>query len=631
MASNIRPRVLDILKTESNSAADAAIAEALTHVEDHLREPLFRLLLQRGHTPSLSTIIGKYHEAHDNFKRCIHENLNELSAAIRAAIDSSKFTHRAGAIELIVQSNESSLIPLLADALRSKCPRTNALAATALHIFAAHVIQQSQQVSNDEQAANVKELENHTISALKRAMRIWDKHTQPKALEAAMWLAHRLSGAFQTKLRDPRSKISDAIKEILEHTTDPKLAGFTMHALAMPSVRSIAAKTIAEATDLTFIQALIQHGDLSENREIRQGCQWIRNCGWIHRSTDYLLKLKPADAKKAVQWLSAIGGASQKFSVLHDLTTLDDQTWPRAVFAYLKTDQSPEATELLTQLAFRGSPSIANNCTQELKRRYGAAGFSVTRATSSNRSDPFDLYMQRYDQLSDDERKSLVAVMKNNIDDVFVNLRTTLATAQPLQRICAVQLIHPLGLVEQLSEQIYRLCHDLDPLVRCLAIKLLIHLPNTTTQRLLRSATADPNPRVQATAIEVMDQLEDPQRDQYVQPLLASPDNRVRANAILSMLRLGKRQAGDALIHMLEHDSRAHRLSGLWVIENLQMNALSHRVDHMMQTDPDSRIRLRAKAIREQLTSGLSGHTDSSNMFTGDDNADELLLAMEGL
>jgi len=637
MTQYVSPRALDMLSNESNTAADAAMAEAIPHIDGPAKEKMFRLLLSRKHTPSLARIVGQFHDADESIKHFILEHVHELTEAVRGAIDLDKFTDRTSAIELIVQSNKGCLVGFLVDALQSRCPRTSKLAAAALNIITAQLLQQLKHSSNDSETANLIDLENHLAEALKRSIRIWDKHKQPQAMEAAMWLSHRLHGAFQTKLRDPRSNISATLNNILKESVDPAIAGFVLCALSMPTIRAAAAKSIGEAQDFSFIQAIVRHGDLLKNNEIKQGLQWIRQCRWLDHSLDDLLKLDKKDAVRAVRLLTAMGSSAQKKSaILRELMQLDDYAWPMAVLEHLQRDNSGEASEILTLMAVRCSNQVAESAANELRRRYGAMDSSSNSVSTNerykdrskqNKRDPFDRYFNDYNRLSVEQRMSLIHEMKRNTDGALSTLRAKLATGQPIDRARALQLTRQLDVARELSEQIYRLTHDLDPLIRSLAVAMLSKLPSTTTRRILKTAIADADARVRANAVEVMDQVRDPNRKQYIEPMLKSDDHRARANAVVSLLKLGQRKAGDTLIHMLEDSSRSHRLSGLWVIDRLNIEAMSPRVEHMMLNDADSRIRLRAKRIREQFSGVYEAatyadeHTESDIMLYTTENS----------
>ena len=148
-----------------------------------------------------------------------------------------------------------------------------------------------------------------------------------------------------------------------------------------------------------------------------------------------------------------------------------------------------------------------------------------------------------------------------------------------------------------MAEQVFRLAHDPEPVVRSLAIALLAHLPGPTTERILRMAVEDPDDRVQANAVEALDRLDLADRVRWTKGKLESKSSRVRANAVKSLLRTELRQAGEALLDMLQDPSQAHRLSALWVIERLRLHSVLAQIDQMSRLDADRQVQMRARRI----------------------------------
>ena len=182
-----------------------------------------------------------------------------------------------------------------------------------------------------------------------------------------------------------------------------------------------------------------------------------------------------------------------------------------------------------------------------------------------------------------------------------MHFRSKLAAGDARFRCRALTLVGELGLVTELAEQVYHLAHDSDVSVRREAVALLGQLPGHTTERILRAAVDDPDQRVQANAIESADRIDIPNRKEWTGKKLDSDNSRVRANAVKSLLPMELRKAGETLIDMLADSSNAHRLSALWVVERLKLNALLHRIEDISRDDPDPHIREQAKRVLQEL------------------------------
>jgi HEAT repeat protein len=192
--------------------------------------------------------------------------------------------------------------------------------------------------------------------------------------------------------------------------------------------------------------------------------------------------------------------------------------------------------------------------------------------------------------------------MRRDVKDIGLRLRERLSSSEALDRARALRIAQSLGLVKELEQSLYRAASDADPVVRSLVISALAHLPGPTSVRLLRNAVNDPSNRVQANAIETLDRLDAADRVQWTEPKLRSPNSRVRANAARSLLRAGLCQGGETLLDMLEDSSSTHRLSALWVVEKSGLRTALPRVANLSRTDPDQRVRSRAKRVLEAFS-----------------------------
>jgi len=141
-------------------------------------------------------------------------------------------------------------------------------------------------------------------------------------------------------------------------------------------------------------------------------------------------------------------------------------------------------------------------------------------------------------------------------------------------------------------------------MVRGTAVALLAHLPGPVSLRILRRAIEDTDERVQANAVEALALLDEKECRRWVEPKLASAHGRVKGNAVQALLRLEMREAGDALLAMLDDPARGHRISGLWVVERLRLRTVVQRVERLSREDPDPQVRRRAARVLRGLFGG---------------------------
>ncbi len=608
MAEPLLPRVFRFLADEENVAVDAALVEALPHLDGTAQSAALKLLIEREHYPSQVSLVGGFAEGDEPLRTLVAEHVGDLFGAVRAAVDSAVFEHRAGAIELIVETRCGPLVYLLADGLRGRCPRTRELAAKGLHGLTAGLLARFDEAPDVEEIAALSALADGLAEALRRGVLTWEIHHRREVLEAAMWMSDRVGGAIRKKLNEPRTKIAHAICEILQGTSDPRLAGFALRALTMPPLRASAVSAVGRATRAEFQRAVAAQSWLLVDAEIERACRWIRESRWLHKSVDELVALGEREAARAVHLLGATGGShDRRIEVFRELARAESEEIQTAVGWQLVHDESDAATDLLAMLVGRGAGEMGRIAARELDRRR-PAGARHQQQEQPEHASPhlaarraFERYWEEFDRLARDELVGLTEAMREIAGAVVAPIREKLASGRSQERCRALGVARALCLTKVLEEQVYGLAHDPDMVVRSTAISVLADLPGPTSRRILRQALSDCDERVQANAIEALDMLGEKGCIADTTPKLTSGNARIRANAVKSLLRLELREAGEALVDMLGDPTRGHRISALWVVERLGLRAVLGRVREICQNDPDGQVRQRAHRVLHRL------------------------------
>lgn len=573
------PRAFDLLVGRLNTAADAALAECLPHFAGATQEAALRILIDRGHTPTLASLIQGFRDADENLKTAIVRNAVGLATGIRSAITSSSAADRAVAIEVISRADAPQLAHMLADSLRGGCPRTRMLAGQALRSLTASFLARLQCHETDPLSVPGRSAADDLSDALQRAVLSWDAHMSVEALEAALWYAERLEPTLRRKLEDTRSTLLAAVKKEIQAPSDVRVIGFFMVALGIPLLRDTAASSIAQLENPEHKRELIRHASLLEDAEVMRGWRSIRDWQWLFGAAELLARLTGSEAANGVRMITAAGGPhDRKIELYRELLNNGHDDVRRAVLAALAADRSEAARILMRLVAGRSDDSIAPHATELLHdhpkpRATRTAGGAASQRPRTATHQPLTLQ----------------------------DLQVGLAHSEPLVRARSLQRLRKVGGVPQLATEVYRLSHDPEPVVRSLAVALLPEVPGPTTERILRAAINDPDERVQANAIEAMDRLDLPERVVVTAPKLNAASSRVRANAVKSLLRTELRESAETLLDMLEADSRAQRLSALWVIERMGLSALLGRLHELETDDPDDQVRARAHEVIRTL------------------------------
>lgn len=596
------PTAFALLKDERNAAADAALVEVLPHLDPTARTAALDLLLKRRDDPSLTVMVGRFSTFDETLQDAIVTRAEGLTEVVRDAMKSPSVAERLGAIHLIKRASLCASAYLLTDALRSRCNQTREAAAVALHAMTDAWLKRR---AKDGLLGSADELERQAMAltaALAAGVDRWEAHFQPKVIQAALWMGGRIEPAVRDKLAAPRSKLAQILRHVFSGTSDPRLAEFLFHALTLPEVRVDAARAIARPHEPPFLTALLTHARLLDVAAIAEGSRWVREVEWFPRAAACVLALPPDALPGALRFLGTIGGDKfAKAAAFRELIGASREDVRRAVVEYLRGDPSCDSTDLLAIIAIRSNDDWAKPAADELRRRLPAAAADL-HTTAGGAIDPdtrraFTEFWDRFDALDAVDRATVAEVLRGRISQVALLVRARLASSEPFERARALRVAAELGPSEEWHDGVERLAHDPDAIVRALAVAQLDRYADAASKRILRTAINDPDERVQANAIEALDRLGVPERVAALQPKLQSPNSRVRATAVQSLLRAEVRQAGETLLDMLEDPSAAHRLSALWVVERLGLRAVRDRILALSRSDPDERVRRRAKRL----------------------------------
>ncbi|MBI4717822.1 MAG: HEAT repeat domain-containing protein [Planctomycetes bacterium] len=606
MVSHRLPAAFAFLPRQENLATDAALVEALPHLEGSAERAAFEILLQRGHVPSLAAVITGFPSASGSLQALMVDHIGELSASVRSVVGSGKAAQRIAGMDLIVHARSGRLAYLLADALRVRCHRTRESAAAALLGLTEGLLAHLQSSTAEHLAELLHEVEA-LADALQKAVWRWEIHYQPKALAAAMMLAERTEPTIRRKLAQRRSKIARALSELMETTTEPRFAGFLVRALTMPPLRAAATRCLARAADPALRVAVLAQSWLLADPEVERGARYLRDLPWLCE-VDGAAGGGAVPPEAIVRWLSAACGTSEwRLERLRGALTSPSEETRRSAFWQLTREDNPAATDLLKSLAIREDDPLARVALRELHRRGQAdAPAPAPQPSAPEAASTVRPTWERYWHAADgsarrEARGGLRELVRQHRPELVTALRGKLSSNDAADRARALRAVLDLDLATDVEEHLLRLVHDVDPLVRAAALAPLARLSIPSVLRILRQAVNDPDPRVQANAVEALDRLNHADRVPATRPKLRSPHPRVRANAVKSLLRTELREAGETLLGMLDDPSSAQRASALWVVERLRLRAVLRHVADMSHRDADPGVRRRAARVLREL------------------------------
>lgn len=595
------PPALRVLGGHRDHAADAAILAALPHLTPEAQTAAVVVLCRRKHEPALRELVAGYAALSVSARTELTKNIAALPRVIEQVVASKDGEASENALRLVVDSKDAKLAHLLADAVRSAKRGGREIAAKGLIELSGDAIAANAR-PEVATAGDVTARNRAIVEALQSVVNQFDPAAAAAPVEAALWMGDQVEPVLLEKMREPHSKLTAKVCDVLSKASDPRLAGAVLRALATPELRVAAGTTITTVADADFLRALARESWLLADGEVRAGLLRIPEGAWMDRWVSELGTFDEPTAVAVVRLLTGVGGnTDRRWNRLRPTFENPRPSVRREAFWQLAADPSAAANDLLRTLAAGQDADLRELALRESHRRHAVQGLP-TPPPGEAPVDPLDALLARLEELPPDKQSELLDQVRHLGSDLLPRIRARLSAFDPLDRCRAIRLAKSLGLLGDLAERVYALASDPERIVRAAVVSALSDLPGPTSARLLRTAMHDPDDRVQANAIDSLDHLKVADRAEILRPKLSSASGRVRANAIRALLHLEVREAGEALLDMLADPSNAHRSSALWVIERLQLQAVMRRVTDMSEHDADLRVRHRATRIMHQLS-----------------------------
>jgi hypothetical protein len=623
--------VLNVLRTADTSAADQALAVALARVDGPTARAVIETLLARHSREGLKGLIACWHRMDEPVREVVLARGDLIFSALREGFSSPDEQTRINVIEIIRRGRFCRAAYLLDSGLRDREPAVRTAAAQVVYALAEQLIQSVPDYSLkpeaepaiDEHRRYMFELERYQedrrqlAAAVDAALASFELHQNAGVIEAAMWLVDDMGTGIWKMLLVPGSRLTRAAQGLLGQKCDPRLVPFMLQALGYAEFRPIVAQALASSNDPAFLEALLRESwRLAQNKTAR-ALTTVRDLGCARNQLADLVCL-PADAQRHFTRCVLASGLSGevKIEVLREMHRRGQPAGRRAALWGLVGFQDPQSTSVLCSIDAEGDPEYAWIARRELARRR-PADYPLESLLSGGLSRPAGkepepepmtgvAYWLAYDHLGEVDR---VRLGRELLADGRLSpemVRGWLGSSEPSDKVRALRVVGSLRLAAEFEEQIYRLCHDSHAEVRSAAVAVLGSVPTPTSKRLLHTTLYDPDPRVQANTVEALEQLGGAATAAELIPKLASPDNRTRANAVRALLNLGVREAASTLLLMLRDENRAHRVSGLWLVEQMRLLPLAARVLEMARADEDEQVRGRAKTLAERMKSSRS-------------------------
>jgi len=627
-------------------AADEALAAALDRLEEPYQRHAVEVLLQRAQPAGLLALISSYHKFPADLTDRLAAWAEAIRPVLRVAVRHEDLQTRLNCLSMAAGCGCESLAYLFELALVDTHPRVRELAARTLRDMAARLLREHELLGAESDSApaagppkNVAEAEthpeadsaaslarrrDHLLKAVMLGSARFEVHLRQEVVEPCMWFSPYLGERLWQAIRQPRSRLSRLLADLMVSCPEPATATFVLEAVAVPEMRKQAVRIASERRDAPWCRAMIKAAALWH--------PWQR----VRRSWMSIKKLACLETKRPSAWSSdsadrglpilvSCSGlpAAEKQTILAELLSNPalrreilwqaggDVGWGRPLLRkVLQEAADPAEIRMAAHLLLKARcEDLVGDLVKRLATLEGPAAAGLVRLVAGQ---VFRRLWRSFESLSETDRVASLNVMKRFAALVRTPLRVRLASTRASERLKAARMAGLMGLVDVLWQDMLTAAQDPSSRVRSAAVRFLGASSRPELRDQLRTALEDRDPRVQANAIEAIDEAGWTDRQELLAPKLRSGNNRVRANAIRMLLKIGSEEAREALNSMLDDPRSEHRLTALWTIKSMTLQAWSDRVLDVAERDPSSTVRRYAQSVYAFLAESSPSAATSS-------------------
>jgi HEAT repeat protein len=651
---SVRKTILQRLASSANLAVEPVLECALfARPSPSEQQELFAIIETRDVRAGWAALIKVYEQLSEEIQARLIQRHSQLFRPLSDVMQDTEGPARFNVIEIIRRSEDPRLVYLLAQALMDNRPEVRELAGQSLLAAAVRHHEQTGEAYAGETPHDV-EASAELRRAVDYSLKLYKTHKQHAALLAAVLSERQQDGPTWAHFQDPHDDITKAAAAMLRQPAPeygPALAAATMLALGSP-LKPAAMAGLAGTEDIETARALARESFRLLDPVLRDAAAGMGNLKLLA----VMWKQTPPTADTWHHWLRLVQAVGlQPVEKAMWLTRLLERapssgefaaSWKLSVMRAIADANSPEAGRLFARLLADPSERVARCAARYMLSRShaswrslivgapsphasvrrmigatqaaggGGAHFkstvpslmervaAITMASdSANAENPeFPRVWNEYPEMPPAVQHSTARTLASADPQYLEQMKAKLSSSIPADVAQGLKMIAVLPNIAAFRGQIIALCGHADVRIASTAVKLVGRLEDPRLKDLLEAAAHHGDPRVRSSAIESMAALRIARHSQQVLSMIHSRHNRERANAIKAISEFDFNTAKDCLRRMLADTNPLHRISALWVVEQLGLPELFRQVSVLARRDPNVRVRKRAADILESLT-----------------------------
>ena len=641
-----RAGILKKLIASPNLAAERAIEAALVEATPSEQVALADVLLERNRRSGWVTLIRAFHKLDETIREKVLARPRDLFGPLAETIQDSEGPVRENVIAIVQRCTDVRLVYLLAEAMMDARAEVRTLAGNSLleavrQHWRGQGVGREGGVSVEGQALADAESAQQLSDAIDVALRNYKTHRQQTVVLAALIHERQQTSELWELFEDPYDDRTRTATIILRAPGEVSLAravylglGTSLKPAAMAGLASVENAEVAEALaseSFRLVDPVLREAAQGINHlkllpAVRKNPPWNRSnwAAWLR-----LIEMTGLQPAERLAWLTKLLEAAPagpescgwRISVSRAIaeTGLADAALPLSALVRDADERVARfaARQLLNrrrpEWRERGAAALQTSPHISVRRLAVMARTAHDPERAAGKGSAVPSVMRGFDKAWNDYQRMPPAVQHNTARTVAADPALAEQLKEKLQGSVqdvaqALKMIAALPSLTPFRNQIIGLCGHGDPRIAAHAVKLAGRLEDPRLKELLEAAARHSDGRVRSNAIESMESLHIADKSQQVLALLNSRHNRERANAIKAIGQFNFATARECLARMLAGGNPLHRMSALWVVEQLQLMEVMRQVSSLSRRDPNLRVRKRAAEMMEMLMSNVAGH-----------------------
>jgi HEAT repeat protein len=634
--------VFDQIRPIRDLSADQAMAAALPTADPVALAFLARALLERGQPEGLVGLIRWFHRLEETVQNLVIEQADRLDRALRETSRDGDEQAVANVIDVVQGVGPGPATYLLGEALRSKNKTIAVRAADALFAMAERAADDDGPTSPppesvaattpgpaeaDKDAAAPPPRSNRQFlhAAVEDAVCAFGQHRQPRALRAMLALVTR---PMPKAWRDLSMEHHPAVLELRRQVKagdDAVVRRALFVLLCLPTLRGhvVAAlpRVVSESglqgplTNWHFLLLPAVKPALARLTQVRAFVPELSDLGsWPAASLRGLatwFAALPTQPNEQSEHLASLHGCADAMARLSALRWLMARSAAGGPGSGAATDAVPrfcdDAEPAIARIALRHLRRLRWPGLTKLLAQMVNSPHAQVRQLASRKLAPigFDRFWKAWPKLDGGQRLAAGRALIKIDPHFHSHLVAKLSDPATDVRVRALSIVSQLGQGEYVEDALISAAADPDETIASAAVIALATVKSERALTTLRWALEHPDARVRANAVEALEQLESTRHVEQLLDMAHEEQNRPRANAIKALMGMRTADAVTALSRMLDDPSPKHRISALWLVEELGLLDVARHVAEMSVGDDDRTVKARATRVIHYLIEQL--------------------------